>query len=210
MKELVISKETTERAVLVGLITQQQSEQKVKEYLDELEFLADTAGAQVVARFTQKVENPIRARLSARENWPKSRSSWRKRNRNGYFRRRSLVEAGGQYRKGAADQDSRPIQPDSRHFAKRAQTATAKTQVELAQYQYLLPRLTRMWTHLERQRGGIGMRGPGETQIETDRRIILRRISLLKEELRDIDRQKTLQRKNRGKLTRVALVGYTN
>ena len=95
-------------------------------------------------------------------------------------------------------------------FARRAQTAHAKTQVELAQYKYMLPRLTRLWTHLERQRGGIGMRGPGETQIETDRRIILRRISLLKEQLRDIDRQKTLQRKNRGKLTRVALVGYTN
>ena len=95
-------------------------------------------------------------------------------------------------------------------FAKRAQTASAKTQVELAQYQYLLPRLTRMWTHLERQRGGIGMRGPGETQIETDRRIILNKISLLKEELRAIDRQKAVQRKNRGKLTRVALVGYTN
>ena len=95
-------------------------------------------------------------------------------------------------------------------FAKRARTATARTQVELAQYQYLLPRLTRMWTHLERQRGGIGMRGPGETQIETDRRIILDKISRLKEELKDIDRQKTIQRKNRGKLTRVALVGYTN
>ena len=95
-------------------------------------------------------------------------------------------------------------------FARRAQTATAKTQVELAQYQYLLPRLTRMWTHLERQRGGIGMRGPGETQIETDRRIILSRISLLKQQLKDIDKQKAVQRKNRGKLTRVALVGYTN
>ena len=189
MKDLVISKETTERTVLVGLVTQKQNEAKVKEYLDELEFLADTAGATVVKRFTQKVENP---------------------NSRTFVGQGKLAEIKEYVEKNDIGMVIFDDDLSTKQIAKRAQTATAKTQVELAQYQYLLPRLTRMWTHLERQRGGIGMRGPGETQIETDRRIILRRISLLKEELRDIDRQKTMQRKNRGKLTRVALVGYTN
>lgn len=211
MKELVISKETTERAVLVGLITQQQSEQKVKEYLDELEFLADTAGAQVVARFTQKVENP-NPRTFVGQGKLAEIKEFVEKNEIGMaifdddLSSKQVANIEKELQIKILDRSSLILDI----FAKRAQTATAKTQVELAQYQYLLPRLTRMWTHLERQRGGIGMRGPGETQIETDRRIILRRISLLKEELRDIDRQKTLQRKNRGKLTRVALVGYTN
>ena len=211
MKEFVISEEKSERAVLVGLITQQQNEQKTMEYLAELAFLADTAGADCVKEFLQKLDYP---------------------NPRTYVGKGKLDEI----KTYVADNDigmvifdddltSKQVQNIERElqvkildrtslildiFARRAQTASAKTQVELAQYQYLLPRLTRLWTHLERQRGGIGMRGPGETQIETDRRIILRKISLLKEELAAIDKQKAVQRKNRGKLTRVALVGYTN
>lgn len=200
-----------EQAVVVGLVTEKQSEARAMEYLDELEFLADTAGAVVVKRFIQKLDYP---------------------------NPRTYVGAGKleEIKQYVEDNDIKLVIVDDELsskqvaniekevgvkildrtslildiFASRAQTATAKTQVELAQYQYLLPRLTRMWTHLERQRGGIGMRGPGETQIETDRRIILRKISLLKQQLADIDKQKEIQRKNRGKLTRVALVGYTN
>lgn len=201
----------SERTVLVGLVTRLQDERKSDEYLDELAFLADTAGAEPVARFTQRLDYPNprtyvgtgkleELRLYIEENdielvifddelSPKQVANIEKELKVKILDRTSLILD---------------------IFAKRAQTATARTQVELAQYQYLLPRLTRMWTHLERQRGGIGMRGPGETQIETDRRIILDRISRLKEELQAIDRQKTVQRKNRGKLTRVALVGYTN
>lgn len=201
----------SERTVLVGLVTRLQDERKTDEYLDELAFLADTAGAEPVARFTQRLDYPNprtyvgtgkleELRLYIEENnielvifddelSPKQVANIEKELKVKILDRTSLILD---------------------IFAKRAQTATARTQVELAQYQYLLPRLTRMWTHLERQRGGIGMRGPGETQIETDRRIILDRISRLKEELQAIDRQKTVQRKNRGKLTRVALVGYTN
>lgn len=201
----------SERTVLVGLVTRLQDERKTEEYLDELAFLADTAGAEPVARFTQRLDYPNprtyvgtgkleELRLYIEENdielvifddelSPKQVANIEKELKVKILDRTSLILD---------------------IFAKRAQTATARTQVELAQYQYLLPRLTRMWTHLERQRGGIGMRGPGETQIETDRRIILDRISRLKEELQAIDRQKTVQRKNRGKLTRVALVGYTN
>lgn len=211
MKDLVISKETTERTVLVGLITQRQSETKVKEYLDELEFLADTAGATVVKRFTQKVENP-NPRTFVGQGKLAEIKEFVEKNDIGMvifdddLSTKQIANIEKELQVKILDRSSLILDI----FAKRAQTATAKTQVELAQYQYLLPRLTRMWTHLERQRGGIGMRGPGETQIETDRRIILRRISLLKQELADIDRQKTLQRKNRGKLTRVALVGYTN
>lgn len=211
MKDLIINKEITEKAVLVGLITPSQPEVKTKEYLDELAFLADTAGAETVCRFTQKVE------------WPNPRT---------YVGKGKLEEIRQYVQDNEIgmvifddDLSTKQVSNIERElqvkildrtslildiFAKRAQTANAKTQVELAQYQYLLPRLTRMWTHLERQRGGIGMRGPGETQIETDRRIILDRISRLKRELADIDRQKSMQRKNRGKLTRVALVGYTN
>ncbi len=211
MKDLVIGKEINERTVLVGLITQRQNEAKVGEYLDELEFLADTAGAEVVCRFTQKLEYPNPRTFVGQGKLAELREYVEK-NDIGMvifdddLSTKQIANIEKELQVKILDRSSLILDI----FAKRAQTATAKTQVELAQYQYLLPRLTRMWTHLERQRGGIGMRGPGETQIETDRRIILRRISLLKEQLRDIDRQKTLQRKNRGKLTRVALVGYTN
>jgi GTP-binding protein HflX len=211
MKDLVISKETTEQTVLVGVITQTQNEAKVAEYLDELEFLADTAGATVVQRFTQKLEHPDSRTFVGKGKLAEIKD-YVERNDVGMvifdddLSTKQIANIEKELQVKILDRSSLILDI----FAKRAQTATAKTQVELAQYQYLLPRLTRMWTHLERQRGGIGMRGPGETQIETDRRIILRRISLLKEELRNIDRQKTMQRKNRGKLTRVALVGYTN
>lgn len=200
-----------ESAVLVGLITQNQDETQAKEYLEELEFLADTAGAVVKKHFLQRLDQPNYAT----------------------FVGSGKLEEIGDYIKvheiGTVifDDDLTPTQLRNIEkaleckvldrtflildiFAKRAQTAHAKTQVELAQYQYLLPRLTRLWTHLERQRGGIGMRGPGETQIETDRRIILDKIALLKEHLKKIDKQKATQRKNRGRMVRVALVGYTN
>ena len=211
MKDLVISKETTERAVTIGLITPRQSELKVNEYLDELEFLADTAGAEVVKRFTQKLENP-NPRTFVGQGKLSEIKEYVEKNDIGMaifdddLSTKQIANIEKELQIKILDRSSLILDI----FAKRAQTATAKTQVELAQYQYLLPRLTRMWTHLERQKGGIGMRGPGETQIETDRRIIQRRISWLKEQLQDIDRQKTIQRKNRGKLTRVALVGYTN
>lgn len=200
----------TEKAVLVGLIYD-QDERQALEYLDELEFLADTAGAVVLKKFTQRLDVPNVAT----------------------FVGPGKLEEIGNYIKVAEadtvifDDELTPTQLRNIEktlevkvldrtnlildiFAKRAQTAHAKTQVELAQYQYLLPRLTRMWTHLERQRGGIGLRGPGETQIETDRRIILDKIARLKEQLKKIDKQKATQRKNRGKMVRVALVGYTN
>ena len=211
MKEFVISKETTERAVLVGLITPQQGEARVQEYLDELAFLADTAGAHTIARFTQKLDYP-NPRTFVGKGKLEEIKAYAEANDVGMVifdddlstKQVSNIELELQVK--ILDRSSLILDI----FAKRAQTAIAKTQVELAQYQYLLPRLTRMWTHLERQRGGIGMRGPGETQIETDRRIILDKISRLKEELTSIDKQKSIQRKNRGKLTRVALVGYTN
>lgn len=211
MKEFVISKETTERTILVALVTRDQSEAKTQEYLDELAFLADTAGAEVVESFTQKLDYP-NPRTFVGQGKLAEIKEYVEKNDIGMvifdddLSSKQVANIEKELQVKILDRSSLILDI----FAKRAQTATAKTQVELAQYQYLLPRLTRMWTHLERQRGGIGMRGPGETQIETDRRIILRRISLLKEELRDIDRQKTLQRKNRGQLTRVALVGYTN
>ncbi|MBD5197824.1 MAG: GTPase HflX [Bacteroidales bacterium] len=211
MKEFVIDKETTERTVLVGLITPQQDEAKVKEYLDELAFLADTAGAVTVKHFTQKVDYP-NPRTFVGKGKLEEIKDYVQNNDIGMVifdddlttKQVSNIERELQVK--ILDRTSLILDI----FAKRAQTANARTQVELAQYQYLLPRLTRLWTHLERQRGGIGMRGPGETQIETDRRIILDRIARLKEELKSIDRQKSIQRKNRGKLTRVALVGYTN
>lgn len=211
MKDLVISKETTEKAVVVGLITPRQPEGKVNEYLDELEFLADTAGGEVEKRFTQKLDNPNSATFVGKGKLEEIKEYVEK-NDIGMvifdddLSTKQIANIEKELQIKILDRSSLILDI----FAKRAQTATAKTQVELAQYQYLLPRLTRMWTHLERQKGGIGMRGPGETQIETDRRIIKRRIAWLKEQLSDIDRQKTLQRKNRGKLTRVALVGYTN
>ena len=211
MKDLILSKETSEKAVLVALITPQQNEVKTNEYLDELAFLADTAGAVTIKKFLQRLDHPNSATYVGKGKLEEIRI-FVEENEVGMVifdddlstKQVSILER--ELKVKILDRTSLILDI----FAKRAQTANAKTQVELAQYQYLLPRLTRMWTHLERQRGGIGMRGPGETQIETDRRIILDKISRLKAELKNIDKQKSIQRKNRGKLTRVALVGYTN
>jgi GTP-binding protein HflX len=212
MNDLLSTEKELEKVVLVAIRTPEVSEREVEEYLDELAFLAETAGAVPVKRFVQslsmpdkryfvgsgkleeiveyvKVHEDVNAIIFDDELTPSQL-----RNLEGAFRRRIL--------------DRTNLILDI--FARRARTAHAKTQVELAQYQYLLPRLTRMWTHLERQRGGIGMRGPGEKEIETDRRIIRDKISKLKTDLQKIDRQMATQRKNRGKLVRVALVGYTN
>lgn len=205
-----------ENALLVGLITPQQKESKAREYLDELAFLADTAGAKVQKQFLQRLPAP-NSRTFVGEGKLAEIADYIE------------LQKESDYPVGMVifDDELSPLQLRNIEnelkikvldrtnlildiFAKRAQTAYAKTQVELAQYQYLLPRLAGMWTHLERQRGGIGMRGPGETQIEVDRRIILNRISLLKKQLLSIDRQMTTQRQNRGKMVRVALVGYTN
>ena len=226
MKEFVISTTKKETAILVGLITATQNERKTNEYLDELEFLAQTAGAEVVKRFTQRIDHPHPVT---------------------YVGTGKLKEI-ADYVEMLKDTDDeigmvifddelsakqiRNIEKEIKIkildrtslildiFAMRAQTAHAKVQVELAQYKYMLPRLQRLWTHLERQGGGsgggsgkggsVGLRGPGETQLEMDRRIILGRMSLLKEQLAQIDKQKSIQRKNRGRLIRVALVGYTN
>ncbi len=206
--------EKQEQTVLIGVIDQSKNmtPREVQEHLDELDFLALTAGAKTVKRFVQKLDYPN----------PKTFVGSGKLEEIQNF----LVE-NEQISMLIFDDELSPTQLRNIErilktkildrtnlildiFASRAQTAHAKTQVELAQYQYMLPRLTRMWTHLERQRGGIGMRGPGETQIETDRRIILDKISKLKKDLKKIDQQKATQRKNRGKLVRVALVGYTN
>ncbi len=211
MKEFVISQETSERAVLVGLVNDAQPEERVKEYLDELAFLADTAGADTVARFTQRLDYP-NPRTFVGKGKLEEIKAYVEANEIGLvifdddLTTKQVANIERELQVKILDRTSLILDI----FARRAQTAHAKTQVELAQYQYLLPRLTRLWTHLERQRGGIGMRGPGETQIETDRRIILDKIARLKEELRSIDKQKSIQRKNRGKLTRVAMVGYTN
>jgi GTP-binding protein HflX len=217
MKEFVISETKVETAVIVGLITPQQNERKTTEYLNELEFLAETAGAKVVRRFTQRVNGPSSityigsGKLEEIADFIKQKDDEEdpvgmvifddelsaKQIRN--------IEKALQVK--ILDRTSLILDI----FAMRAQTAAAKTQVELAQYRYMLPRLTRLWTHLERQRGGsVGLRGPGETQLEMDQRIIRHRISLLKQRLVEIDQQKTTQRKNRGRLIRVALVGYTN
>lgn len=200
-----------ESAVLIGVITFGQTEEQVEEYLDELEFLAHTAGAVTHKRFVQKVDQPN----------PKTYiGSGKVEEIKDYIKEHDIELV-------IFDDELSPSQMRNLErafkiklldrsnlildiFANRARTSHAKTQVELAQYEYLLPRLTRMWTHLERQKGGIGMRGPGETQIETDRRIIKQKISLLKEKLKKIDKQKEIQRGNRGQLVRVALVGYTN
>ncbi len=200
-----------EKTILIGLITQQQNEEKATEYLDELEFLAYTAGGEVLKRFVQKMEMPN----------PKTFIGSGKMDEvEEYVRENDIGTA-------IFDDELSPAQQKNIErilkckiidrtnlildiFAQRAKTSYARTQVELAQYEYLLPRLAGMWTHLERQRGGIGMRGPGETEIETDRRIVRDRISLLKKKLAKIDRQKEVQRGNRGALVRVALVGYTN
>ena len=224
MKEFIISDTKVETAILIGLITPYQDERKTNEYLDELDFLASTAGAVVVKRFTQRIDRPHPVT---------------------YVGSGKLVEIGAyiEERKDSDEEIGMVIFDDELSakqlrniekelkvkildrtslildiFAMRAQTAHAKVQVELAQYKYMLPRLQRLWTHLERQGGGsgsgkggsVGLRGPGETQLEMDRRIILGRMSLLKEQLQQIDRQKATQRKNRGRLIRVALVGYTN
>lgn len=211
MKEFVIDKESTDKALLVGLITPNQSEQKVQEYLEELSFLAETAGVTPVKTFTQRLPqmNPVAFVGPGKLNEIKE---YVVENDIGLVifddelnaRQLRNIEKVLQVR--ILDRTNLILDI----FARRAQTANAKAQVELAQYRYLLPRLTRLWTHLERQRGGIGMRGPGESQLETDRRIVLDRISLLKKNLVNIDKQMQVQRKNRGKMVRVALVGYTN
>ena len=243
MKEFVISEAKAETAVLVGLITQEQDEAKTKEYLDELEFLADTAGAVTVKRFTQKVQGPSQVTYVGKGKLEEI-SQYIKQQEDAYY---DWLDAGSPEPEEGQDapqpigmvifddelsaKQIRNIEAELKVkildrtslildiFAMRAQTAEAKTQVELAQYRYMLPRLQRLWTHLERQGGGsgsgggkgsVGLRGPGETQLEMDQRIIRQRISLLKERLVDIDKQKTTQRKNRGRLIRVALVGYTN
>lgn len=207
----ISSQQLPEKAILVGLVTPQQNETKAKEYLDELAFLADTAGAETHRMFLQRLDFPNPRTYVGKGKLDEIRLYTEE---NGIelaifdddLTSKQVANLENELKIKILDRTSLILDI----FAKRAQTANAKTQVELAQYQYLLPRLTRMWTHLERQRGGIGMRGPGETQIETDRRIILDKISRLKTELQNIDRQKSIQRKNRGKLTRVALVGYTN
>ena len=212
MKEFIKTSQSSERTILVGLITPEVSETQAEEYLDELAFLSETAGAEPVARFLQRLDTPNPATFV------------------GKGKLDEIAEYVSAHEVGLAIFDDELAPNQLRNierqlgirildrtslildiFATRAQTAHAKTQVEMAQYQYMLPRLTRLWTHLERQRGGnIGLRGPGETQLETDRRIILRKISQLKEQLKKIDKQKSVQRQNRGKMVRVALVGYTN
>lgn len=225
MKEFVISEVKAETAVLVGLITQEQNEAKTKEYLDELEFLADTAGAVTVKRFTQRVGGPSavtyvgKGKLEEIKNFIKLKEDEEEPIGMVIFddelSAKQLRNIENELGIKILDRTSLILDI----FAMRAQTANAKTQVELAQYRYMLPRLQRLWTHLERQGGGsgsgggkgsVGLRGPGETQLEMDRRIILQRMSLLKQRLAEIDKQKTTQRKNRGRLIRVALVGYTN
>ncbi|MCH5301589.1 MAG: GTPase HflX [Prevotella sp.] len=240
MKEFVISEAKAETAVLVGLITQQQDEAKTTEYLDELAFLAETAGAQVVRRFTQRVNGPSAVTyvgsgklLEIKEYIKQQQDAY-----DDWLEQMCEQTADSPQPVGMVIFDDELTAKQIRNiekelqvkildrtslildiFAMRAQTAEAKAQVELAQHRYMLPRLQRLWTHLERQGGGsgsgggkgsVGLRGPGETQLEMDRRIILHRITLLKQRLEEIDRQKTTQRKNRGRLIRVALVGYTN
>lgn len=202
-----------EKTVVVGIVTQNQDEAKLREYLDELEFLTFTAGGEVIKRFWQKMDKPN----------PKTFVGSGKLEDIKYFVKENEVSTvifDDELSPSQQKNINRELGDDCKVldrtnlildiFAQRAQTSYARTQVELAQYQYLLPRLTGMWTHLERQRGGIGMRGPGETEIETDRRIVRDRISLLKDKIKTIDKQMAIQRGNRGALVRVALVGYTN
>lgn len=225
MKEFVISEAQTERAALVGLITQTQNERKTNEYLDELAFLAETAGAEVVKRFTQKLDTPNSVTYVGKGKLQEIKEY--------LLQQEELEQEVGMviFDDELSAKQIRNIENELKVkildrtslildiFAMRAQTANAKTQVELAQYKYMLPRLQRLWTHLERQGGGsgagggkgsVGLRGPGETQLEMDRRIILNRMALLKQRLAEIDTQKSTQRKNRGRMIRVALVGYTN
>ena len=226
MKEFVISTSKKETAILVGIITSTQNERKTNEYLDELEFLAQTAGAEVVKRFTQRIEHPHpvtyvgSGKLKEIAEYVEMRKDTDDEVGMVIFddelSAKQLRNIEKEIKVKILDRTSLILDI----FAMRAQTAHAKVQVELAQYKYMLPRLQRLWTHLERQGGGsgsgsgkggsVGLRGPGETQLEMDRRIILGRMSLLKEQLSQIDRQKSIQRKNRGRLIRVALVGYTN
>jgi len=248
MKEFVISQAKAETAVLVGLITKEQDEARTNEYLDELAFLAETAGAVVVKRFTQRVGGPSQVtyvgsgKLQEIKEYIKqcqdAYDDWLDQQDASLFAEGLLDESKAPQPVGMVIFDDELSAKQIRNiekelqvkildrtslildiFAMRAQTAEAKTQVELAQHRYMLPRLQRLWTHLERQGGGsgsgggkgsVGLRGPGETQLEMDRRIILHRITLLKQRLEEIDKQKTTQRKNRGRLIRVALVGYTN
>ena len=200
-----------EKAVLVGLITQSQNAEKSAEYLDELEFLTYTAGGEVLKRFVQKMENPNSRSFLGSGKMEEVRVYVEKHEVGLVVFDDELTPA--QQRNIEKILECKILDRTNLIldiFAQRAQTSYARTQVELAQYQYLLPRLTGMWTHLERQRGGIGMRGPGETEIETDRRIVRDRISLLKKKLAKVDKQMSVQRGNRGSLIRVALVGYTN
>ena len=248
MKEFVISEAKAETAVLVGLITKEQDEARTNEYLDELAFLAETAGAVVVKRFTQRVGGPSQVTYVGSGKLEEIRQyikqcedaydEWLDQQDASLFAQGLLDDSKAPQPVGMVIFDDELSAKQIRNiekelkvkildrtslildiFAMRAQTAEAKTQVELAQHRYMLPRLQRLWTHLERQGGGsgsgggkgsVGLRGPGETQLEMDRRIILHRITLLKQRLEEIDRQKTTQRKNRGRLIRVALVGYTN
>ena len=225
MKEFVISEVKAETAILVGLITKDQDEEKTTEYLDELEFLADTAGAVTVKRFTQKVNGPNTVTYVGKGKLEEIKQYIEDEEDNDReigmvifddeLSAKQMRNIENELKVKILDRTSLILDI----FAMRAQTANAKTQVELAQYRYMLPRLQRLWTHLERQGGGsgsgggkgsVGLRGPGETQLEMDRRIILQRITLLKQRLLEIDKQKTTQRKNRGRMVRVALVGYTN
>jgi GTP-binding protein HflX len=242
MKEFVISEAKAETAVLVALITNQQDEAKTNEYLDELEFLATTAGARTVKRFTQKVNGPSSVTYVGSGKLEEIRHYIKMcedaydeamEHREDYASDAEMPQPVGMviFDDELSAKQIRNIEKELQVkildrtslildiFAMRAQTAEAKAQVELAQHRYMLPRLQRLWTHLERQGGGsgggggkgtVGLRGPGETQLEMDRRIILHRITLLKQRLEEIDKQKTTQRKNRGRLIRVALVGYTN
>lgn len=225
MKEFIKTEVKAETAVLVGLITRTQDERKTAEYLDELEFLAETAGAVTVKRFTQRLDSPssvtyvgkgkleeIKCYIEAEEEAEREIGMVIFDDELSAKQLRNIEK---ELKVKILDRTSLILDI----FAMRAQTANAKTQVELAQYRYMLSRLQRLWTHLERQGGGsgsgggkgsVGLRGPGETQLEMDRRIILNRMALLKQRLADIDRQKTTQRKNRGRMIRVALVGYTN
>jgi GTP-binding protein HflX len=209
--EGITTERITERAILVGIISNVQTEDQVQDYLDELAFLTETAGAVTVRYFTQKIALPN----------PRTYIGSGKLAEIDEFIKTHEIDlvifddelTPSQLRNIERELGCRILDRTNLIldiFAGRAKTAHAKTQVELAQYQYLLPRLTRMWTHLERQRGGIGLRGPGETEIETDRRVIRDRIAKLKEQLKKIDKQMATQRKNRGKMVRVALIGYTN
>ncbi|MBE9575822.1 GTPase HflX [Flavobacterium proteolyticum] len=200
-----------EKSIVVGIVTQNQSEDKLNEYLDELEFLTFTAGGTVIKRFSQKMDKPN----------PKTFVGTGKLEEIKYFIKDNNIKTvifddeltPSQSKNITKELDCKVLDRTNLIldiFAQRAETSYARTQVELAQCQYLLPRLTGMWTHLERQKGGIGMRGPGETEIETDRRIVRDRISLLKEKIKVIDKQMATQRSNRGAMVRVALVGYTN